>query len=472
VKFNLEKIFKNIARVVSVNIIRLMVSVMLTLLLPKFLDISEYSHWQLYMFYLMYAVYTSLGWCEGLYLKYGGKTYNNLNFRDVGSQFWALALYEFIFSLLAITAINIFINNTDKKLIIILVLISALFEILRYSLQIILQATNEIKAYVKIAALERVLFFIFVAICLGMGIKDYRFYIVAEIIARIISLVYAMILCKKVVFIKLLKVKDILKETKVLINDGYKLLVAYLTSQLVIGIVRFCIELKWGTIVFGKVSLALSLSNMIITTIAAISIVLFPILKKLDTKVLKAFYFPTRTLITYFLLFILIFYSQIYFMLAKWLPQYIDSLKYLAVIFPICVFEGRSFILTDTYFKAYKRPDLMFLASIITVILSLIFSFISVYILNSVEIAIISIVVLVAFKNIIAEYLLKRYNGKFLIKNIIIELGMTIIFMVSSWTIGGLKASLIYLIAFIVYSILIRKELITTIAYMKKLTAK
>ena len=63
----------------SANVIRLMISVVMTLVLPRILGVEEYSYWQLYLFYVTYTAYSSIGWCEGTYLKYGGMEYAKLD---------------------------------------------------------------------------------------------------------------------------------------------------------------------------------------------------------------------------------------------------------------------------------------------------------------------------------------------------------------------------------------------------------
>ena len=44
--------------------------------------------WQLYLFYGTYLAYTSLGWCEGFTLKYGGAHYDELNKPLIIGQIW------------------------------------------------------------------------------------------------------------------------------------------------------------------------------------------------------------------------------------------------------------------------------------------------------------------------------------------------------------------------------------------------
>ena len=151
---------------VSANVIRLMISIILTLLLPKLLGVEEYSFWQLYLFYVTYTAYSSLGFCEGTYLKYGGKKYKELDGKVMASQFWTLAIYEVLFSIVCGLIFQQVVPDKEKSFILCLALISSVFDILRYLLQCVLQATNRIKEFARVMTSERVLFFFFLMITL------------------------------------------------------------------------------------------------------------------------------------------------------------------------------------------------------------------------------------------------------------------------------------------------------------------
>lgn len=63
------------------------------------------------------------------------------------------------------------------------------------------------------------------------------------------------------------------------ISVGIKLMFANIASMLIIGIVRFGIERAWDVATLGKVSLTLSILNMIIF-INAVGIIMFPTLRR------------------------------------------------------------------------------------------------------------------------------------------------------------------------------------------------
>lgn len=470
--YRIKKIMHGFFHALSANVIRLLISIVLTLFLPRILGVKEYSYWQLYLFYVTYTAYSSLGFCEGTYLKYGGKEFRDLPSQKMSAQFWSLAIYEVFICLVGLGFAFCFVNDENRKYIIALALVSSVFDILRYQLQTVLQATNRIDQFAKVMTLERILFFVFSGIPIVLGFRDFYFLIFAEIMARVISMVYATVVCKNIVFVKFTFNKESFLESKELISSGIKLLLALLASQLVIGIVRFFIEKEWGTIIFGKVSLTLSLSNMIITCIGAISVVLFPILKNIEDKKLEKLYETLRMLLTVPTLFVLLFYVPMKLILVAWLPQYEDTLKYLAILLPICVYETRCFALVQTYLKAYRKENQILISNVIIVMLSFAFSIFTVNIMQNLEWAVVSILVLIILKSLLLEYFLsKSVEIKSLMDNIL-EIILTFIFVGSSFYLNHYASMLIYFLAYGIYLFVCRKRIVLNYQHMKAILFK
>ena len=220
------------------------------------------------------------------------------------------------------------------------------------------------------------------------------------------------------------------------------------------------IEQRWGTIVFGKVSLTLSLSNMVITCIGAVSIVLFPVLKNMDKNRLDSLYETMRMVLTVPVLFALLFYVPMKLVLTAWLPQYKESFQYLAVLLPICVYETRSYALINTYFKAYRKENQILLINVVTVILSLLLSFVTVYVCNSLDLAVVAIVILMIFKSVFSEWILGKYVKIHVFYDNVLEIVLTIIFIVSSLKLPDVYALFVYLAAYVVYLFIRRRKII------------
>ncbi len=444
----------------------------LTLLLPKLMSLENYSYWQLYGFYGVYLACSSLGWCEGTYLKYGGSDYKALDQYKMSSQFWMLALYEAVVLGVIHLICFRFISDTCKMQALSLSLVYSWLSILRYQLQIILQATNRISEYARVYTGERLINFALVIICLVTGRASFQAIAGMEIMSNAVMLSYSAYLCREITFHKPLLSRESFMETRELIGIGYKLTLASFASQSIIGIVRFAIENQWGTIAFGKISLALSMANVLITCISAIGIVLFPMLRNTEKKQLFEIYQPARLCLTIFMFGILIFYMPIKIILGMWLPQYDDSMRYLAILFPLCIYETRNTVLTWTYLKTLRRESDIMKANLVIVAVSMALTFFTVYLLQNLELAVLSIIVLYAVKAVYTEMLLAKYMPLNNWADHIKEGLLTVMFIFCNWALSGWYAFFGYLVVYLLYFLIEKNIAFSYAKRLKQFTAK
>jgi len=101
------------------------------------------------------------------------------------------------------------------------------------------------------------------------------------------------------------------------ISVGIKLMFSNIASMLVIGFVRFGIERTWDVSTFGKVSLTLSISNLLMLFINAIGIIIFPVLRRIDQRKISLIYMTIRDLLMTVLLGVLLTYYPLKMILSK-----------------------------------------------------------------------------------------------------------------------------------------------------------
>jgi len=275
--------------------------------------------------------------------------------------------------------------------------------------------------------------------------------------------------CKDIVFRRISTFYFSFREAFENINVGIKLMFANIASMLIIGVVRFGIERSWDVSTFGKVSLTLSISNLMLLFINAVGIVMFPILRRVDEKKLPSIYETMRTFLMVPLLGMLIVYYPLKVMLSAWLPQYADSLIYMALVFPICVYEGQMALLINTYLKTLRKEKLMLQINLISLVLSVMISFVTILILKNLDLAIVSIVILLAFRCVLAEIFLSKILRITIYKDIALELIMTVIFITTGWFVKSWIAVMVYAVAYAMYLIIKRKDITGTIKNVKLL---
>lgn len=468
----IDKFIKNFSYTFIANLISMIISIIITLVVPKLIGVEEYGYWQLYIFYTSYVGFLHFGWSDGAYLRYGGYEYDNLKKSIFVSQFWIMTIFEIIISIIISFLAIKFSNDYNKTIIIILTCICGVILILRSLLYYILQATNRIKEFAIYIIIERVLYFFLILLLLLFGLKTYKFLIIADLIAKLISLFFAINSCRELVFGKITNIRESINEIIINIKVGINLMLANIASIFIIGIVRIGIQYKWNIETFGKVSLTLSISNLLMVFINAIGIVMFPMLRRTSEQKLSKIYKTFRTSLTTILFGMLVVYYPLKLFLLVWLPQYIESLNYMALLFPICIFESKISMLINTYLKSLRKEKLLLFINVTTALLSLITTTITVFLLNNLLLTILSIVFLLAFRCIYAEILLAKILKINIKKDLFLEIILTSIFIITGWFIDGLIGLVLYLLFYFIYLIIKKKEIIFTIDTVKTFSKK
>lgn len=450
----INKVLSSVSYTMIANIISLVISLITILILPRFMAINQYAYWQLYLFYCSYVVFISVGWCDGVYLRYGGYKYKDLPKDKFVTQFWTMIAYLCCVTIIMVIFIYNFDLIYDKKIVFYATFLYGVVYIGRVYFEYILQATNRIKTYAKIVLIDRISFLFMILILVTFKVANFKFLILTDLIIKFITLLYAIYKCRRIAFGKFVSLKINIKETYDNISVGIKLTFANLAGILIVGIVRSAIENVWSVEMFGKISLTLSLNNMILVCVNAIGVVIFPILCRTSKEHLPKIYNTLKVIITVLLFGGIAIYYPIKNMLLLWLPQYGDSLKYMALLFPMCVFESKMSLIINPYLKAVRKENKLLYINLITVALSIIVTFINVNILKNINLTILSITFLIIFRTGLAEILSMKTLKIKESKQIVLDILMAIIFINVSWNINSLASVIIYIIIYVIYLIL------------------
>lgn len=449
---------KNISYTFVSNIISFLISAIVTFAVPKQLGVESYSFFQLYLFYANYTGFLHFGWADGIFLRYGGEYYDKLDKPKFSGQFWLYSGIEIVFGLLICLAGYTLASPQDKAIVLALTGISVFLLLPRTLLQYVLQGTNRIKEYATLTVLEKVIYITVVVLSLLAGTHSFIPMILADLLGKTCSLLYSVYQCRDILTTKPTGLQASLKEAWANISVGIKLMFANIASMLIIGFVRLSIENQWDVTTFGKVSLTMSVSNLLMVFIRAVALVMFPMLRRTNSDKLSGIYNTMRTCLMIPLLGMLIFYYPAKVILSAWLPQYADSLIYMALLFPMCVFESKMSMLIETYMKTLRKEKWLLMVNVTTVVISVVITLITTYWLHNLDLAVASIVFLLAFRCVFAELLLSTVLDVNVKTDIVLELALTIIFIGASWFVGGIAGLAIYAAAYLVYLFIKRND--------------
>ena len=456
-KDSVKSIFHKLYYSISANFLNLIISIVVSFIVPKLLGLEQYGYWQLYLFYVGYTGFFHFGLADGIYLRYGGKYYDELDKAVMNSQYWLLTILEIII-FITITLFSIYkIEDPSKSVILIASGFNCILLLPRTVLQYILQSTGRIKEYARNFMIERILYIALILGFLLVGYRSFEYMLLADIIAKVVALIGLGYICRDIVFTKGVKLSVGLYEFWININTGVKLLFANVAGMLIIGIVRFGIERNWDVTTFGKVSFSLSISHFVLIFIAAVSVVIFPIIKRSEADRLPTVYDTLGSLLSGGMLIFLVAYYPIQKILLLWLPHYYEAIQYFAILFPISMFEARTSLLINTYLKALREEKAMLFINSFSVLLSLVTTIFVTVMFKNLTAAIMSIVGLQIIKCLIPDiYLQKKMKMELSFEVLWDTLG-AIVFILGNWFIGGVQGWGLY-IAFIVFVGIIRRK--------------
>ncbi|RGF13508.1 hypothetical protein DW177_12200 [Blautia sp. AM16-16B] len=464
----LKTFLQNFSYTLGANIISTVIGASIVLVLPAFLGVKEYGYWQLYLFYEGYTAYLSFGLSDGAYVKYGGWDYQKISKPILSVQFWSIMFANILILSGVFFWENINgITDYNKNVVIVFAFVSSVIVVPRLLLIAILQTTNRIKEYSLTIIIERIIYLVLVIVLFALGIREYVFFVFADLGGKIISLGYAMYRCRDGVFSKIKGYIYVsFREIKDNISIGIKIISASVAGSLIIGIVRFYIEHSWSVEVFAKISLSISLSNMLLKFITAIAVVLFPIICRTDKEQLSEIYRIGKKVLCVLILFGFVFYYPMKLVLTILLPQYGESLEFMALLFPICIYESKMQLLGNTYFKALRKEKYILIINLIAMVASLFLCEIGKIFNSSVPFYMLIIVICLALRTIVSDIVISRCLGMKVIYDLMTESVMVIIFVVSNWLIGGMKGFALYVILYGIYIVSQKSSILEIVRMM------
>lgn len=89
--------------------------------------------------------------------------------------------------------------------------------------------------------------------------------------------------------------------------------------------------------------------------------VLFPALRQTDKSKRNEIYSSLRDALGILLPIVFVAYYPMQLIFGIWLPDYKESLSYIAVLLPLCTYDGKMQMLCNTYFKVLRKENFCFL---------------------------------------------------------------------------------------------------------------
>lgn len=458
-----KTVIKNSIYAFGAQIVSLVASLVITFGASALIGVEQFAYWQLFLTYVTYVNVSRLGLIDGLYLRLGGKEYKELNYNLLSHErqvFMGFQILVAIGMLIVILKMNF---NEDRRFVLIACCVCLVIVNANNYLIYILQAVNLTRIYSVSIVLQNSTWFIAVAIIVIFKIYSYKVIILCYILGHICAGIYLIFYAKEIVRHRYTEIKDVLTDIKENIKCGMQLMIATYAGNLIIGSVRMIIDGAWGVEVFGYFSFSLTLANVFLTFINQVSIVIFPALRRVNSKQQKNVYHLMRNALSFILPLVMLGYFPITIFVQKLLPNYTKSLLFLPMFLPICTFDGKMQMMCSSFFKSMRKEFVLLKINIITLCCSIIMALVGSFLVKNVYFVAIGILCMIAFRSIISELILARYMKVSIKVELLQEIIIVALFVIGALAFPAHIMFILYLFIYIGYIVLNKKRLLNVL---------
>lgn len=450
-KTRINSTFKSIIKVSASNIFKLLSGILVGFLLPKIISVTDYGYYKTFTLYATYVGLLAIGITDGIYLKYGGKNYDELDKTSFRFYSKIYLLFEIIFSAVLGAVFLLFVKGELKFIFICLCFYTIANNITGYY-QIVSQVTSRFGELSQRNMIQAILTSIaMIALWIIYHFFNheitYRIYtIIFVCITSFLSLWY-IISYRDITFGK--TKNEGFKSIAELIRIGTPLLIANLCSFLILSIDRQFVNSLFDTETYAVYAFAYNMLALLTTATSAISTVFYPTMKKADSLVLQKKYSSFVGIILVFVFGCLSIYFPLCWFVGWFLPKYQQSLPIFRIILPGLAIQCAVTIVMHNYYKAFEKNVEFFIKSLIILIVSVCANFLAYYIFKSTySISIASILTLLLWYFLSEEMLIRKYRVEWtnnLVYILVMSFAFYIITNFSIWWIGVIVYIVFYL---------------------------
>lgn len=416
--------------------------------IPAYLGVTDFGYWQVYLLYVGFVGVLSLGFNDGIYLRYGGINQNDLP--------WSLLRSSFVYYLMTLCLLSLFFLvilqqteiNHNKYLSLTYVIINITLVGCSSLFLFIFQTTNQIKKYSVYILIDKIIFILVLAIMLVFDGLDFESLMILDCTTKLLLVIIMLVDCREFIVGKYSSYSDGFFEFCRNLSVGIKLMLANLASMLVLAISRFFLEEFYTIEEFSMYSFGITLTNLVLLAVSGVSVMLYPALKQLKEDRYKAAYISLSELTSLFLAISIGAYFPIYYFIFNWMPDYSQVLDYFNVLFVLMLFQVKQQLVINTFYKTLRKENAMLIANIVCVVLTIALSIFVVFYSKTVTMVALALLLTIIYR----VYQSDRYlRGLLAIKSQLIitkEIILFVLFIILTNTVS-IQISLLIYITFI-----------------------
>ncbi|MGI6360283.1 MAG: lipopolysaccharide biosynthesis protein [Acholeplasmatales bacterium] len=452
-----KKFGKDLFLVILSNGVKLLSSLLTVFIIPLIFNQQDYGFYKLFLLYVSYVGIFHFGFNDGIYLYYAGKDYEQLDKTRFRTYTKFLTIVQTIIALIVIS-LSFFLSG-DRQIILMLVGVNLIVLNLTTYYQFISQVTQRFKEFAIRNIIFTVLNAALIALFYFLNLTDYKLFLVFVVLINIVLLLWYVISYRDITFGKANKFKEERHNIVLMFKLGILLMASNLVVMFFSSIPRQYVDYRYPVEIypdiFSNFSFAYTLMGFTGVFLSAISLVIYPTLRKASDIELREKYNDLKSIVIALVFLLIIAYYPLAFIVQRWLPNYTNALDIFFVLAPgIAISSSVSVIIHNYYKSLNKNKEFLIIG-----ILSLLLLIVAIYIINTfindnvIYIAITTVVVQFIWYLATEFYLTKKLKVN-PIKNIIYIIISAIIFYSIGLINNQLYAFLLYGLSIVVFTLI------------------
>jgi hypothetical protein len=329
----------------------------------------------------------------------------------------------------------VFASGADSATFIGIACLGCLLYVPRTLITIIFQITGNTRSYAAVTIMERGTLLLGIGTVLLFGGRNVGLFVAVDVVAKLLALLLALFLGRQVFATRPVVSRATWSVFWMDCRAGLFVLVANLAAILINGVARWVIVRRWDIVTFGQTSLAFQFASFFMVLVNAVSISVFPNLKRIPRSEYPGAYLSLRRNLITPVTLALVLYFPVAWILRLWLPGYTIAVEALALLFPLCVYESISRGLAGVFMKAERGERTLMWINLAAFGSAAVLSLAAAYLWHSLSLTVLSILVSMVLRAMLCEWWVARVIGVPLWRNWAFETLIVSLFIASRLTI-------------------------------------
>lgn len=356
---------KDILKIFSSNLIKMMVTFITAFLVPMVLSVDDYGYYKIYTFYAAYIGVLHCGYCDGIYLEYGGKGENEISRDRMSGELATIFTYSVGLALIACTW-----GIVRGDFTIICLGLTVVPNIVYTFYSYVYQATGDFKKYTLMLNFSTVSNLLLNGLLVLFQIRDYRAYIVACVIVQMISFIVGTFYFKQSGWTQ--KSRFSAKVLIKYIKMGVLLMLGNFAYTFFIGIDKWFIKFTLSITDFSMYSFASQMLTVVNMFITPISMTLY---SHFSRRKDHEFERKVKQLLVAILMLMPVVIYAVSFVVETFMTKYCDSINLVSLLLTTQIFLSLNLAVFVNLYKSYKMQNSYIRSLLVALGIAVLFDF-------------------------------------------------------------------------------------------------